>query len=79
LPTVSLQVDFMSTAPLGSWVQGQADILRVTRNLVFTQGLVHANGELAVRASGVFRRGPLLEDSESDAPLKLPGMPLRAP
>ncbi len=78
LPTVSLQVDFMSNAPLGSWVQGQADILQVTRNLVFTQGLVHADGELAMRASGVFRRGPLLADSASDALLEFPGMPMRA-
>ncbi len=78
LPTVSLQVDFMSTAPLGSWVQGQADILQVTRNLVFTQGLVHADGQLVMRASGVFRRGPLLADSACDAPLELAGMPTRA-
>ena len=55
-----------------------ADILQVTRNLVFTQGLVHADGELAMRASGVFRRGPLLADSASDALLELPGMPTRA-
>ena len=59
LPTISLQVDFLAAAPLGSWVQGQADILRVTRNLVFSQGLVEADGEAVMRASGVFRRGPL--------------------
>lgn len=77
LPTISLQMDFMASAPLGSWVQGQAEILEVTRNLVFSQGLVHADGKLALRASGVFRRGPLLADSASDHELLLPGMPRR--
>lgn len=75
LPTISLQMDFMAHAPLGCWVQGQAEILRVTRNLVFSQGLVHADGVLVLRTSGVFRRGPLLPDTDSDHGLQLPGMP----
>lgn len=77
LPTISLQMDFMAGAPLGSWVQGQADILEVTRNLVFSQGLVQADGRTVLRASGVFRRGPLLPESEGDSWLQLPGMPPR--
>ncbi len=77
LPTISLQFDFMAPAPLGSWVQGQADVLKVTKNLVFSQGLVWADGSLALRASGVFRRGPLLPDTASDHRLVLPGMPVR--
>lgn len=77
LPTINLQMDFMASAPLGEWVQGQADILKVTRNLVFSQGLITCNGAVIVRASGVFRRGPLLPDTEADAPLSLPGMPIR--
>ncbi len=40
LPTISLQTDYLAIAPLGAWVQGQADILKVTRSLVFSQGLV---------------------------------------
>jgi acyl-coenzyme A thioesterase PaaI-like protein len=77
LPTISLQLDFMANAPLGSWVQGQADILRVTRNLIFSQGLVHADGILILRTSGVFKRGPLLADSANDHALQLPGLPQR--
>jgi uncharacterized protein (TIGR00369 family) len=77
LPTISLQMDFMAPAPLGSWVQGQADILRVTRDLVFSQCLVHADATLALRGSGVFRRGPLLPDTAGDRSLKLAGMPSR--
>jgi uncharacterized protein (TIGR00369 family) len=75
LPTISLQTDFLAMAPLGAWVQGQADILKITGALVFSQGLLHADGVIVVRASGVFKRGPLLPDSASDHRLKLPGMP----
>jgi uncharacterized protein (TIGR00369 family) len=79
LPTISLQMDFMASAPLGEWVQGQADILKVTKNLVFSQGLITCNNNVVVRASGVFRRGPLLPDSDFDTRLDLPGMPSRQP
>lgn len=77
LPTIGLQMDFMAGAPLGRWVQGQADILEVTRNLVFSQGLVVAKRRTVLRASGVFRRGPLLPDTDSDRGLELAGMPAR--
>lgn len=75
LPTISLQLDFMNGAPLGRWVQGEADILEVTKNLVFSQGLIVCDDKTVARASGVFRRGPLLPDTESDHRLRLPGMP----
>jgi len=77
LPTVSLQSDFLAPAPLGSWVVGRADILRVTKHLVFSHGLIEADGVVVMRASGVFRRGPLLPDSASDDTLRLPGLPRR--
>lgn len=77
LPTISLQMDFIAAAPLGSWVQGQADILRVTRNLIFSQALIYADGTLVLRSSGVFKRGPLLPDAAGDQALRLPGMPVR--
>jgi uncharacterized protein (TIGR00369 family) len=78
LPTISLQLDFLGRAPLGSWVQGRADILKVTRNLVFSQGLIEADGELVMRASGVFRRGPLLPESPGDEAIPLPKSGRRA-
>lgn len=77
LPTISLQTDFLAPAPLGSWVQGQADVLKVTQRMIFSQGLLTADGATILRASGVFRRGPLLPDSENDHGLQLPGMPPR--
>ncbi len=57
LPTVSLDIDYLAPAPLGSWVQGQAQVLRTTRSLVFAQGLVSADGEPVARVSGVFKIG----------------------
>lgn len=77
LPTISLQVDFLAPAPLGCWVEGEADILKVTRNLVFSQSVIRADGAPAMRISGVFRRGPLLPDTASDREVRLPGMPPR--
>jgi uncharacterized protein (TIGR00369 family) len=57
LPTISLQLDYLAPAPLGAWVQGEAQVLRVTRTLVFAQGLVTADGEPALRVSGISKIG----------------------
>ena len=57
LPTINLQIDYLAPAPLGSWVQGEAEVLRVTRTLVFAQALVTADGEPAARVSGIFKIG----------------------
>lgn len=58
LPTISLQIDYLAPAPLGAWVEGEAQPLRVTRSLVFAQGLVTADGTPCARVSGVFKIGP---------------------
>ena len=71
LPTISLQIDYMGAAALGSWVQGEADVLRSTRNLLFGQGLVTADGEPALRVSGIFKMGQLIEDADANDPLAL--------
>lgn len=69
LPTISLQVDYMSAARLGDWVQGEGEILRTTRNMLFGQALVTSNGEPALRVSGVFKQGPLIGDGTAHDPL----------
>jgi uncharacterized protein (TIGR00369 family) len=58
LPTINLQVDYLAAAPLGAWVQGEAQLLRSTRTLVFMQGMVQADGAPAARVSGIFKIGP---------------------
>jgi uncharacterized protein (TIGR00369 family) len=62
LPTVSLQLDYLAPVPLGAWVEGEGEVLRVTRAMVFAQGLVRADGVTAVRCSGVFKIGPRFGD-----------------
>ena len=62
LPTVSLQLDYMAPVPLGAWVEGECDVLKVTRAMVFARGLVRADGVEAVRCSGVFKIGPTFGD-----------------
>lgn len=71
LPTISLQVDYLGAAALGAWVQGEADILRTTRNMLFGQGLVTADGEPALRVSGIFKMGQLLGVGKAADPLGL--------
>jgi uncharacterized protein (TIGR00369 family) len=58
LPTINLSIDFLAPAKLGAWVEGETQVLRKTRNLVFAQCTVTADGEPALRASGIFKIGP---------------------
>src|ERR1700733_16219528 len=55
LPTVNLACDFLSPAPLGAWVEGRADPVKMTRNLLFAQGIATADGEPILRANGIFK------------------------
>ncbi len=57
IKTISLQTDYIGAAPLGSWVQGKADVLRLTRSMAFVQGLVTADGTLVTRVNGIFKIG----------------------
>jgi uncharacterized protein (TIGR00369 family) len=57
MPTVQLSQEFLAPAPLGSWVEGTAQVLKLTRNMAFAQCLITADGELCGRASGVFKLG----------------------
>ncbi len=72
LPTVSLQVDYLAPSPKGAWVQGEAQLLRRTRSLVFMQGVVSADGQTVARTSGVFKIGPRFEDALGPAALAAP-------
>ena len=67
LPTVSMSTDFLAPVPLGSWLNGRTQVLRVTRNLVFAQGLIFADDTLAVRVNGVFKIGDPIEKLLGDA------------
>ena len=63
LPTINLQIDYLAASSLGAWVQGEAQLLRATRSLVFMQGLVQADGVSVARVSGIFKIGPPFDDT----------------
>lgn len=71
LPTISLQVDYLAPAALGAWLQGQGEVLRRTRSMVFAQGLVTADGVPAMRVSGIFKLGSPIGDATAGDPLRL--------
>ncbi|MGA0572844.1 PaaI family thioesterase [Variovorax sp. VNK109] len=64
LPTVSVSCDFLRRVDEGAWVQGTAEVLRVTGGHVFSQmTLEDGAGQPCLRASGVL----LLRGEESPA------------
>lgn len=65
LPTVNLSVDFLAPAKLGAWVEGETQVLRKTKNLVFSQCTVTADGEPILRASGIFKIGPEIKAGDA--------------
>lgn len=67
MPTVNLTADFLAPASLGAWVEGRTDLLRVTRNFLFCQCIVTANGAPVLRASGIMKVG--------GAPAAIKGLP----
>jgi uncharacterized protein (TIGR00369 family) len=55
VPTVNLTCDFLAPAPLGSWVESRSEAIKVTKNLLFAQGLASADGAPVLRANGIFK------------------------
>ncbi|MEN9538325.1 MAG: hypothetical protein RLZZ126_560 [Pseudomonadota bacterium] len=65
LPTINLQVDYVASARLGDWVQGQATVIKATRSMIFMQGMLMAGEghslEPVARISGIFKIGPAFD------------------
>ena len=55
MPTIHLDVDYVAPAPLGSWVDLAVSLVKKTRNLIFTQALITADGNIVARSSGIYR------------------------
>ncbi|HYW63814.1 MAG TPA: PaaI family thioesterase [Bradyrhizobium sp.] len=55
LVTVSLSADFLRPAPMGSWVDGVADVLSNAGRLRFCQCIIRSDRDMAVRVSAVFK------------------------
>jgi len=73
LPTINLQIDYLAPSSLGAWVEGEAQLLRATKSLVFMQGLVQADGVSVARVSGIFKIGPPFDDTMRRARDVAPG------
>ena len=58
LPTASMQLDFLGMVRMGDWIEGECEVLKVTRTLAFAQGMVRVDGKPVLRASGVYAVGP---------------------
>ncbi len=66
LPTISLQIDYLAPAAIGAWVQGEAEVLRMTRNMVFVQGMITADAAPIARVSGIFKLASLKAELDGD-------------
>ncbi|MBB2189462.1 PaaI family thioesterase [Gluconacetobacter azotocaptans] len=74
LPTISLSLDFMAAVPREVWVELRAETLRITRSLVFVQGLATVDGTPAVRADAIYHRLPPGDAHEPDIGALLRGL-----
>lgn len=54
--TVSLNCDFVRGLRPGCWVEGEARVTRVTRDLVFVEGTIDHGGATVLTASGLWYR-----------------------
>lgn len=54
--TVSLSVDFVGAAKLGDWVEGQGEVIRKTKKLVFVQGIAQSGERMILRTNCIFQR-----------------------
>lgn len=78
LPTVNLTSDFVASAKVGDWVEGRTEVIRVTRNLVFTQGIISAGGQALTRINGIFKRAGVVGEVGQLVDLRQMFGPLRA-
>lgn len=54
--TVSLNTEFVDTAPIGSWLTSQGRVVRRTNSLVFVQGLVVDDDRPVLVYNGIGKR-----------------------
>jgi uncharacterized protein (TIGR00369 family) len=55
LVTVSMAIDFISSAQIGQWLTVEPDVIKTGSTLCFVQCLVTADGFVIARANGAFR------------------------
>jgi uncharacterized protein (TIGR00369 family) len=55
LLTVNLTTDFLGPANEGVWIEGRCDVLRASKNMVFSQGMLSVEGQPIARINGIFK------------------------
>ena len=53
LPTINLSLDYAAPGRVGDWLEGETEVVRVTRNLAFGSCILTARDTPLVRASAV--------------------------
>jgi uncharacterized protein (TIGR00369 family) len=61
LVTVSMSIDFISSAQIGQWITFETDVIKTGSTLCFAQCLVTADGVVIARANATFRVVPKKE------------------
>ena len=55
LVTVSMAIDFISSAQIGQWITVESEVIKTGSTLCFVQCFVTADGVVIARANGTFR------------------------
>jgi uncharacterized protein (TIGR00369 family) len=55
LVTVSMAIDFVSSAQVGQWLTVETDVIKTGSTICFAQCFVKADGAVIARANGTFR------------------------
>ena len=55
LVTVSMSIDFISSAQIGQWLTVETDVIKTGSTICFAQCFVKADGATIARANGTFR------------------------
>ncbi len=53
--TITLNCDFTQAAKLGDLVEGEAQVTRATRSLIFVNGTLSARGNTVLQANGIWK------------------------
>ena len=61
LVTVSMSIDFISSAQVGQWLTVETDVIKTGSTICFAQCFVKADGVVIARANGTFRVVPKKE------------------
>ncbi len=56
--TITLNTEFMAGGAPGNWIEGKAEVTRMTRTLAFLRADVSSGGDLLMTASGIWRLFP---------------------